>query len=181
MDELVEEIIKSTKLYEGRIVTLKLDEVRLPNGNKSSREIVEHDGSVAIIPYQDNKVTLVEQFRAATKEVVLEIPAGKIEINEEVLKCARRELEEETGFRAGSFRKLVQFYTSPGFSNEEITLYLATNLSKYKQQTEADEFLALRKLTIDEVKNRIKAGKFKDAKTIIGLQYLLQWLENNQA
>ncbi|GAB6098992.1 NUDIX hydrolase [Halanaerocella petrolearia] len=179
MDTLTEETLKSTKLYEGRVVTLKLDEVKLPNGNTSSREIVEHDGCVAIIPYQDGKVTLVEQFRAATEELLLEVPAGKVEVKEEVLESARRELEEETGYRAGSFKKLCQFYTSPGFSNELITLYLATDLTQYNQQTDADEFIALRDMTIDQVVEKLEAGEFKDAKTIIALQYLLQWLDNN--
>ncbi|GAB6139167.1 NUDIX hydrolase [Halanaerobaculum tunisiense] len=178
MADLTEEFLGSTKLYEGRIITLKLTEVELPNGQTANREVVEHDGSVAIIPYQDGKVTLVEQFRTATAETLLELPAGKIETQEKIIESARRELEEETGYRAGSYKKLYQFYTTPGFTNEQITLYLATDLSQYKQQTEADEFLALRELTIDQIRERLNQGSFKDAKTIIGLQYLLQLLDN---
>ncbi|MCK8828497.1 NUDIX hydrolase [Natroniella acetigena] len=173
MKDLIEKTISSEQIYQGQVVNLKVDQVQLPNGNNSKREIVKHSGGVAVIPYQAGKVTLVEQFRKPAEKVILELPAGKLEPDEEIEPCALRELEEETGYQASSLQKLTSFYTSPGFTDEVIHLFLATDLEKSEQQTDPDEFIKLRDLKIEQVTKMLVEGEFEDAKTIIGLQYLL--------
>ncbi len=177
MDDLTEEIIESTSLYEGKILNIKINKIRLPDGKKASREIVENDDAVAVIPYQNEKIILINQYRSAIQEKLTEIPAGKIDINETPIAAARRELEEETGYKAGNFKKIGDFYTSPGFSTEKIHLFLATDLTYYGQNQDAEEFIEVEKLTINQVKDFISKNKFKDLKTFMASYYLLQYLK----
>ncbi|SJZ61940.1 NUDIX hydrolase [Selenihalanaerobacter shriftii] len=176
---LIEEKLKSTEIYEGRILNLKIDDIKLPNDKKAKREIIEHAGGVAIVPYmKDTKeVIMVRQFRNPMEKVLLEIPAGMLEIKEEPKMAARRELEEETGYKTGDLKRIGSFYTSPGFCDEKIHLYLAQNLSKYEQNTDTDEFIEIVKLSIDELKEKLYTSEMMDAKTIIGIQYLLNFLD----
>ena len=176
MTNLEEKTLETRTVYQGRIVDLKLKRVELPDEQISMREIVEHTGGAAVVPYHkdEEKVVLIKQFRKAVEEIVYELPAGLIERDEEDLKCAQRELEEETGYQAANFQKLGQFYTSPGFTDEILHIYLATNLNKYEQQTDKDEHLEVVEMSLPEVKEKLAEGYFKDAKTVIGLQYLLQ-------
>ncbi|WP_018249989.1 NUDIX hydrolase [Orenia marismortui] len=171
--DLREKTVNSKKIYKGKIVNLRLDEVELPNGNFSRREIVEHNGAVAIVPYYKNKVIMVEQFRKATEEILLEIPAGKVEKGEDLVESAKRELEEEIGYQPANLKWLCKAYTSPGFTNETIDIYLATKLVKTEQNTDEDEFINIREFDISTVGEMMAKGEFRDAKTIIGLQYLL--------
>ena len=173
MDKLKEKTVDSKQIYRGQIINLRRDMVMLPDGRRSKREIVEHSGGAAVIPLLDEKVVLVEQFRKPAEEVLLEIPAGMLEAGEEPIECARRELEEETGYRGNKLKEIYTFYTSPGFTSEKIHLYLANKLKKYQPATDENEFINLKKLTIKEVKQKLFEGKIKDAKSIIGLQYLL--------
>lgn len=180
-ESLIEEQLKSTAIYEGRIVNLRLDDVKLPDNNKAKREIVEHAGGVAVIPYltENKEVVMVRQFRNPIEKVLLELPAGLLEINEDPKSCARRELEEETGYRTGSLHQIGSFYTSPGFCDEEIHLYLAQDLSKYSQKTDGDEFIELVKMPLEKIKQKLYTPEISDAKTVIGLQYLLSYLQQN--
>ncbi|WP_408954622.1 NUDIX hydrolase [Natroniella sp. ANB-PHB2] len=173
MKDLKEKTIDSEYFYQGSIVNLRVDQVKLPSGNNSKREIVEHSGGVTVIPYQAEKIILVEQFRKPTEKVILELPAGKLEMDEDLEQCALRELKEETGYQAKSLQKITSFYTSPGFTDEKIHLFLATDLKKTKQQTDPEEFIKLREVRIEQVTKMLAEGEFEDAKTIIGLQYLL--------
>lgn len=165
-----EKTIDSREIFKGKIVKLRLDKVELPNGDVSSREIIEHPGAVAVVAITpDNKVLLVKQYRKACEQELLEIPAGKLESGEEPLSAVLRELEEETGYRAGNAKKLLSFYTSPGFANELIHIYLAEELTISKQSTDDDEFLTVHQFSWEEINQLIQNGDLKDAKTITGL------------
>ncbi|MCK8816605.1 NUDIX hydrolase [Natroniella sulfidigena] len=179
MIDLTEKTISSEQIYQGQIINLKVDQVQLPNGNNSTREIVEHSGGVTVIPYQAGKVTLVEQFRKPAEKVLLELPAGKLEAGEDLELCALRELKEETGYQANSLQKLTSFYSSPGFTDEMIHLFLATDLKQYEQQPDPEEFIELRQIKVEQVAKMLAEGEFEDAKTIIGLQYLVNKVDQN--
>ena len=173
MSHLVEDTLETEEVFNGRIINLKVKKVRLPNQKVSTKEIVEHQGGVAVIPYQDGEITLIKQFRKAVEEVLYELPAGLLEKGEETIDCAKRELKEETGYKAESLTKIHEFYTSPGFTNELLHIYLATDLNECEQEMDEDEFIELERMSLKTVKSKLNAGEFKDAKTIIGLQYLV--------
>ncbi|MCM3465851.1 NUDIX hydrolase, partial [Bacillus licheniformis] len=123
---LYEKTISSQTIYEGKVITLKVDEVLLPNGHTAKREIVTHQGAVAVMALTDEgKLVAVRQFRKPLEQVIVELPAGKLEPGEEPLACAKRELQEETGYQAKDYTLLSSFFTSPGFANEILHLYLA--------------------------------------------------------
>lgn len=166
----MEQVLQSEHVYRGRVLNLRLDSVRVHNGQVSLREIVEHHGAVAMIPLDaENNVTLVKQWRAATGRVMLEIPAGTLEPNEKPEEGAPRELKEETGLTAGRFDFLVRFFPSPGILTEEMFLYLARDLSDGEQTLMEDEDIEVVKLALDEAIARIGTGEIADAKTIVGL------------
>lgn len=160
----------SKLIYSGKILNLRLDEVKLPNGKTSTREIVEHPGAVAIVALNEkDEVLMVRQFRKPVEEELLEIPAGKLEHGEQPEDCAQRELMEETGFFAHSIRYLTNFYTSPGFSSEKMYLYLARNLESNRKLSDEDEFIDLLTIPFEQTLEKIYAGEIRDAKTISGL------------
>lgn len=162
--------LNSEKIFEGKILKLRIDTVELPNKKYKKREIIEHNGAVAILAVTDkNEIILVKQFRKAAEDFLLELPAGKIENNEKSIDCAKRELKEETGFEAKNFEKICYFYTSPGFCTEKIYLYKATDLMETGAEPDEDEFIELLFVNLDEAKEMIKSGKIIDSKTIIGI------------
>nr|WP_066635522.1 NUDIX hydrolase [Desulfolucanica intricata] len=170
MSDLIEKTIDSKVIYQGKILNLRLDTVTLPNGNTGAREIVEHSGAVAIVAITDDqKVVLVKQYRHPVGEVLLELPAGKLESGENPLQCARRELKEETGWEAAEWIELTTFYTSPGFSNEKMYLYLAKNLSYTGQKLDEDEFVQVILMTLDDAVQRVLSGEIHDSKSIAGI------------
>jgi ADP-ribose pyrophosphatase len=171
---LQEKTIKSEEIYSGRVVHLRKDEVILPDGRRSTREIVEHPGAVVILA-QNNRgqLVMVKQFRKAIEDVLLELPAGTIEPSEEIIACAQRELEEETGYRAQKWERIFDFYSSPGFCNEKLTLYFAQNLTRTKSNTDYDEFIEIVELDIEKIRLLLQKDKIRDAKTLIGI---LWWL-----
>lgn len=172
-----EKTMKSEKIYEGKIVNLRIDTVELPDKKYSKREIIEHPGSVGIIPIkEDGTVILVEQFRKPIEKSLLEIPAGKIEINEEPKETALRELVEETGYIANKMEYISEFYTSPGFSNEKIYLFLATELEFDKENPGEDEYIDIKKVKIEDLINMINRGEIIDSKTIIGIFYAEKYI-----
>ena len=172
-----EKTINSENIFNGKILKLRVDEVMLSNGDKTTREIVEHNGAVAIIPLIDEeKMFLVKQFRKAIEKELIELPAGKIEKEEDPKECALRELEEEIGYKAGHIKKLLSIYTSPGFSNEIIHIYVAWDLKKTKINRDDDELMDIIEVSINEAKNMIDEGKIMDAKTITGI---LAYLNKN--
>lgn len=166
----MEELIKREYAYQGRVLNLRLDTVRVKNGEVTLREIAEHHGAVAMLPLDDaGNVTLVKQWRAATGRVMLEIPAGTLELNEDPLEGAPRELKEETGLTAARWDFLVRFFPSPGILTEEMFLYLARDLTQGAQQLMDDEDIEVVTLSLDDAIARIAAGEIGDAKTIVAL------------
>ena len=169
MSDLYEKTIRSKDIYNGKIVKIRVDTVRLPDGKESRREIVEHGGAVAIVPIENNKVYFVKQFRKPIEKILLEIPAGKLELGEEPEECARRELVEEIGFWPEELKLLSSFYSSPGFSNEMLYLYLARRLVKKQITYNSGEFLEVETHSLQEVLKKITSGEIEDGKTIIGI------------
>lgn len=158
--------ITTTPIYEGRIISLQVDEVRLPDGQTATREIVKHPGAVAVIALHEDKMIVVEQYRKPLEKSQIEIPAGKLDPGEDPLDAARRELEEETGYRAGSIRHVSSFYTSPGFADELLHLYVAEQLAPGDVRPDDDEFLECSAITLAEAKSLIAQNRISDAKTI---------------
>lgn len=170
-----EETIETKTIFNGKIVKLREDQVILSNGNKATREVVEHNGAVAVLPInEDGDLFLVKQFRKPVEQEILELPAGKLEVGEDPQDCAIRELEEEIGYRAGDIKKLTSFYTSPGFSNEIIHIFVASDLKKTQINRDDDELMDILEMSFEKVKNMIYNGKIIDAKTIVGILYFLQ-------
>lgn len=172
MSYLEEKTIQSQTIFSGKIIRLQVDEVLLPNGKTSTREIVKHPGAVSVIAItNENKLVLVRQFRKPLEKTILELPAGKIEPGEDPIACAWRELEEETGYKAERMEHLVSFYTSPGFANEYLYVYCAKGLTKGETHPDQDEFVELVELTFAECLDRIRSGEICDAKTIVAIYY----------
>jgi ADP-ribose pyrophosphatase len=170
----MEKTITNRIIYQGRSFSFETNEVELPNGRTTIRDIVNHPGAVAIVPIlDDGRILLVRQFRYASGRVLLEIPAGTLERGEAPDTCARRELKEETGYTSGSMRKMFSMYMAPGYSNEIIHLFLATELKAGQQCTEEDESITLEPYGPDEFLGMIEKNVVEDAKTIAGvLSYL---------
>jgi len=166
-------VVSHESVFRGRFLELYVDELESPDGTKHSREIVAHPGAVAIVPVHPNgDVLLVRQYRHAVRSDLWEIPAGKIEPGEDLLACAQRELREETGYVAANWTRLCVFYTSPGFSNERITLFHAAGLEQVGSPND-NEISERRALPIAEIEGRILSSQITDAKTILAIAWLL--------
>ena len=168
-----EKTISETLIYSGNYLKISNIEVELPNGKVATRDIINHPGACAIIPFlDDDTILLVEQFRKPLNKTILEIPAGKLNKNESILDCAHRELEEETGYKSEEITYLGTIATAPGFCNEIIHLFKATNLSLGTKCCDEDEFTEIKFFNLNEVKLMVKSGKIIDTKTISILAYL---------
>jgi ADP-ribose pyrophosphatase len=153
------------------VVNLDVETVTLPNGATVDLEIIRHPGAVAVVPLKDDgTVLLIRQYRHAAGGYIYEVPAGKLDPGEEPRHCAARELEEEVGHRASCLTHLLSFYTTPGFTDEVIHLFLATGLTPGTQKLDHDEVLDVVEMPLDETVQRIADGTIRDGKTIIGLQ-----------
>jgi ADP-ribose pyrophosphatase len=158
-------------IYSGRVVTLNIDTLTLPNGVTVELEVVRHPGAAAVVPLKDDgTVVLIRQFRHAAGGFIYEIPAGKLHPGEDPTACAARELEEEIGYRAGRFELLSSIFTAPGFTDEVIHVYKATGLTAGRQQLDRDEVLEVIELPLSEAISLIETGTIRDAKSIVGLQ-----------
>lgn len=165
-----EKTVSSKEIYKGRIITVKVDEVAMPDGKLAQREIVEHPGGVGVVALTDaNEIIMVKQYRKPLDKSIYEIPAGKMDSGEEHRICGIRELEEETGYRAENFEYLGFIYPSPGFTDEVTHIYLATGLYPGKVNLDPDEFLDTVKIPLDEVVERIMNNEISDAKTVAGV------------
>ena len=173
MTDLTEKTLSSKTIFEGRVIALKLEEVELPNGGKSTREIVKHPGAVAVIAINDEgKLVLVRQFRKPMERTIYEIPAGKLDPGEAPEACALRELEEETGYRCEAIEHVVSFYTSPGFSDELLHIYFTDTLIRGEQHLDEDEFLEIYEVDLDEALQLLKDQNIYDAKTVYAVQFM---------
>jgi ADP-ribose pyrophosphatase len=166
--------VKSEKIFEGKIINLRVDTVELENQKYTKREIVEHKSASAIIAITEkNELLLVKQYRKAVEDFLYEIPAGILNIAEEPIECALRELREETGFEAKKIKKIYEFYTSPGFSNEKVYLFKAEELTFTSTNFDEDEFVETIYVTREEATKMIETGRIMDSKTLLGMQYWL--------
>ena len=167
-----EETLLSTKrVYSGKVLKLDLDTVALPNGRTTELEILRHPGASAVVPLkEDGRVILIRQLRHATGGFIYEIPAGKLDPQEDTRVCAARELEEEVGYCAGHLELLTSIWTAPGFTDEVIHIFLGTNLEVGEQNLDQDEVLEIVEWPLEEAISKIQDGTIRDAKTIIGLQ-----------
>ncbi|MGD7045495.1 NUDIX hydrolase [Jeotgalibacillus proteolyticus] len=175
MKKFEEKTIEKQVLYEGKIINLQVEKVELPNGKQSSREIIKHPGAVCVIAVTDEgKLVMVEQYRKALERSILEIPAGKLEEGEEPIITAARELEEETGYGSEQLVHLISFYTSPGFADELVHVFVAKNLYKIENARGADEdeFVELEEITLEEAERYVAEQRIFDAKTAYAVQYL---------
>lgn len=164
-------------IFTGKVVTLNLETVTLPNGATVELEVVRHPGAAAIVPMKDERtVILIRQFRLAAGGFIYEIPAGKLHPGEDPRLCAERELEEEIGYCAGAIERLETFFTAPGFTDEVMHLFKATNLTQTAQKLDHDEVLEVVEMPLEKAVAHIRDGTIRDAKTIVGLQsvYLRQ-------
>jgi len=167
---MLEQCERSSRIYDGHILNLRVDQVALSDGAKSIREVVEHRGAVAIVPMlTNNRVLLVRQYRYAVGKELLEIPAGTLEIGENPDTAANRELEEETGYKAHQITKITEIYMAPGYATEKIHIYLATNLQPSKMQLDEDERINIEPMSFAEALRKVRSGEICDAKTMCGL------------
>ncbi len=170
-----EDTVATERIFRGRIVSLRVDTVQLSGGRVSRREIVEHSGSVAVVPLDDyGNVLMVRQFRKPVEQELLEIPAGMLEPGEEPASAARRELEEETGYTAHRIEPLVRFFTSPGFCDEEMHAFLATGLVAGQPDPDEDEQIELVPVPLTHVPEMIRRGEIRDGKSIAALLLTIQ-------
>lgn len=170
MDHLTEKFLDSKIVFDGNLLKVYRDRVELPNSKEASREFIRHPGAVAVVPITaDGKIVLVKQYRYPLGKVILEVPAGKLDQGESPDDCARRELEEETGYVAKNLRLLSSIYTTPGFTDEIIHLYVAEELTLALQCPDEDEFLDVKVYSKAEVKAMIQDGTLTDAKSMLAL------------
>lgn len=176
-----ERTMKSTRAFEGKVLSVRVDTIELPNQRYAKREIVERANAVGIVAIDEKgDLILVRQFRKAAERVLLEIPAGMIEPSEEPRETARRELREETGYTAKKISYITEFYATPGFCNEKMTLFLAEDLKEGVQDLDEGENVEVIKMSLTDALRAIAAGDIIDAKSIVGiLSYETYWRRNN--
>ncbi|NBJ70232.1 MULTISPECIES: NUDIX hydrolase [Clostridia] len=175
MRKFEEKTIRSKQIYKGHVVHLQVDDVSLPNGKEAKREIIKHPGAVAVIPItKENKIVLVEQYRKPLEKSILEIPAGKLEPGEEPETTAIRELEEETGYTTDELSFVTSFYSSPGFADELMHIYITNQLQPLEEKVagDEDEFIEIVELTLEEAKQYVEEERIHDAKTNYAILYL---------
>ena len=169
--------IESRRAYTGKIISLDVDKVRFPDGSIGELEMIRHPGASAVVPFlsdprgEDPQVLMIRQYRYAADGYLLEIPAGRLNAGEHPRDCALRELREETGCSAEKMDHLFTTYTTPGFTDEKIHLFMATGLVAGETKHEADEFLDLEPMLLSRALELIEAGQIKDAKTVVGLLF----------
>ena len=165
-----EPTISTRSVFHGRIIDVRVDTIRLPNGRETTREIVDHAPSICVVPVDDdNNVLMVRQYRKPTESFLLEVPAGGIEEGEEPEASARRELQEEIGHTAANLTELTAFYLAPGWATEYMYAYLATGLTPARLDADEDEFIEVVRVPLSEIPDRIADGAIRDAKSVASL------------
>jgi len=168
--DLFEKTLRSRRIYDGKVINLRVDTVKLPNGRVTIREVVEHPGAVAVVPFlKPDVILMIRQYRHPTGEVLLEIPAGTLKKGEKPEDCAIRELIEETGYKPSEMRKMLGCYLAPGYSSELIHLYEAKKLVQVKKKPEFDEKIQVMQVELEKALKMIETSEIKDAKTICGI------------
>lgn len=176
--------IDGRRVYDGRVFDVHLDRVRFPDGSEGELEMVRPPAAAAVVPVDERgelsgdgqvAVRLIRQYRYAAEDFIWEVPAGKLDPGEEPVECAHRELEEEAGVRAGSLRRMTTIYTTPGFTDETIHLFLATDLRPGRTAHESSEFIECRTLPFPEVLEMVRCGEIVDGKSICALLYAAQF------
>ena len=179
-EEIEEKKIGSEEIYSGTLLHVYKDKVRLPDGNEAVREWIDHPGASAIVPlFDDGTTLLVEQYRYPVRRIMLEIPAGKRDGDEPFIETATRELDEETGWKAGKVTDLGFSFPVIGYSNEEIHFFLATDLEPGNAEQEEDEFLRIHRIPFEEALSLVHDGTIKDMKTIVGLQLVQAFISKS--
>lgn len=171
-----ERTVSSRRPWTGKRIAVRVDEIERSDGHRTTRELVEHPGAVAILAWDGERLAMVRQWRHAAAGTLLEIPAGTLEPDEPPAETARRELAEECGLAAGSWEAGPEFYTAPGFCDEFMHLYLATDLSEAAGEADADELLEPLWMTLDEALAAVDDGRIRDAKTLAGVEWLARRL-----
>ena len=170
--------LSSKRVYAGRVINVDIDSVRFPNGSVGELEMVRHPGASAVVPFltdpagDDPQLLLIKQYRYAAEDFIYEIPAGKLDGDEDPADCARRELREETGCTAERIEHLYTFFTTPGFTDERIHAFMATGLTRGEVSHERDEFMSVETVTLSHALELIKAGTLMDAKTALAILYV---------
>jgi ADP-ribose pyrophosphatase len=169
--------VSTRRAYQGRVISLDIDTVRFPDGSQGELEMVRHPGASAIVPFlsdpagPDPQLLLIRQYRYAALDFMYEIPAGRLEPGEQPVMCAERELREETGCTAATLEHLHTMYTTPGFTDEKIHLFMATGLTRGEAAREADEFITVETVSLSDALGMIRDGRIVDAKTALGILY----------
>jgi ADP-ribose pyrophosphatase len=176
--EFEEKTLSSKYVFKGKVIDVKSDDILVSNGHKSIREVVEHSGGVVILALREDKILLVKQYRYPISQVAIELPAGKLERGEDPDYASKRELEEETGYIAQDWKSLGYIYTSPGFCDEKLYLYLARDLEYKKQNPDEDEIIECFEYPIKEVLSMIDEGIINDGKTICAIQRAREYLND---
>lgn len=171
--DYVEKTVKKNYMFRGKIITVRCDDAQLPDGKPCFREFIEHNGGACVLYVEDDKVLLVRQYRYPYGESVYEIPAGKLDLGEEPIKAAARELEEEGGIIADELELLYVYYPSPGYTNEKIYIYQAHGGKKTSAHLDEGEYLDAEFVPLARVREMLKNGELHDGKTIVALQYYL--------
>ena len=170
-------LVSSERLYTGKIINLDRDTVRFPNGSTGQLEMIRHPGASAVVPFLDEprapdpRIYLIKQFRHAADGFIWEIPAGRLDPGETPATCAQRELEEEIGMTADVLARLTTIYTTPGFTDEKIHLFMATGLTQGQTGRESDEFIEVQTFPLSRALSMVGSGEIRDGKTALGLLY----------
>jgi ADP-ribose pyrophosphatase len=170
--------VESHRAYSGKVISLDVDKVRFPDGSLGELEMIRHPGASAVVPFlsdptgEDPQVLLIRQYRYAAEGYLYEIPAGRLNVGENPRECALRELKEETGCSAAKVEQLLTMYTTPGFTDEKIHLFMATGLESGETKHEADEFLELQPMLLSRALQLVEAGEIQDSKTALGLLFV---------